>query len=97
MFIIIITPSKILYVLCDIKFVRCVMSYAPIPCNFRVKQGEADVVRASEILYEMSKPLARSADDADLDAHLREQEREGDPMLAFIKKKKEKKSKAPSK
>ncbi|XP_012277242.1 BUD13 homolog isoform X2 [Orussus abietinus] len=38
-------------------------------------------------LYEMSKPLARYADDADLDKELREQEREGDPMLEYIKQK----------
>lgn len=35
----------------------------------------------------MSKPLARYADDADLDRTLREQEREGDPMLEYIKQK----------
>lgn len=35
----------------------------------------------------MHKPLARYADDADLDKHLREQEREGDPMLKYIKEK----------
>lgn len=35
----------------------------------------------------MSKPLARYADDADLDKILREQEREGDPMLEYIKQK----------
>lgn len=38
-------------------------------------------------LYEMSKPLARYADDADLDKELRDQEREGDPMLRYIKQK----------
>lgn len=38
-------------------------------------------------LYEMSKPLARYADDVDLDKQMREQERDGDPMLAYIKKK----------
>lgn len=35
----------------------------------------------------MSKPLARYADDADLDKRLRNQEREGDPMLEYIKQK----------
>jgi len=39
-------------------------------------------------MHEMDKPLTRNRDDADLDAHLKAQEREGDPMLAFIKKKK---------
>lgn len=40
-------------------------------------------------LYEMSKPLARYADDEDLERMLKEREREGDPMLAFIRKKTE--------
>ena len=34
----------------------------------------------------MSKPLARYADDEDLEQMLKE--KEGDPMLAFMKKKK---------
>ena len=38
-------------------------------------------------LYEMSKPLARYADDEDLERMLKAREREGDPMLKFIKKK----------
>ena len=41
----------------------------------------------------MAKPLARYKDDQDLDQMLKEQDREGDPMLAFLKKK-ESKSKA---
>lgn len=45
-----------------------------------------------EQLYEMSKPLARYADDEDLEKYLKEQEREGDPMLAYIRKKKKKKA-----
>ena len=39
-------------------------------------------------LYEMSKPLARYADDEDLERMLKERERDGDPMLKFMKKKK---------
>ena len=38
-------------------------------------------------LYEMTKPLARSQEDEDLERLLKGREREGDPMLAFIKKK----------
>lgn len=38
-------------------------------------------------LYEMSKPLARYVDDEDLERMLKERERDGDPMLKFIKKK----------
>ena len=39
-------------------------------------------------LYEMTKPLARSCEDEDLERLLKGREREGDPMLAFMKKKK---------
>lgn len=35
----------------------------------------------------MSKPLARYADDADLDKQLREELKDGDPMLEYIKQK----------
>lgn len=37
-------------------------------------------------LHEMDKPLARYKDDQDLDVLLRERDREGDPMLAFLSK-----------
>lgn len=40
--------------------------------------------------YEMSKPLARFADDEDLEKMLKALPREGDPMLLFMKKKTEK-------
>ena len=43
--------------------------------------------KAEDELYEMSKPLARYADDEDLERMLKEREREGDPMLKFLKKK----------
>ena len=49
------------------------------------------------MVHEMSKPLARAKDDADLDAHLKEVDREGDPMLKYMKQKKERKNKGPSK
>lgn len=38
-------------------------------------------------LHEMSKPMARYRDDTDLDSMLKDKDREGDPMLAFMKKK----------
>lgn len=41
-------------------------------------------------LYEMSKPLARYRDDEDLEKFLKEREREDDPMLKFLTKKKKK-------
>ncbi|CAD1479760.1 unnamed protein product, partial [Heterotrigona itama] len=52
-----------------------------------LKQVEDHEEKLKDDLYEMSKPLARYADDADLDKRLREQEREGDPMLEYIKQK----------
>ncbi|CAK9826402.1 BUD13 homolog [Anthophora retusa] len=52
-----------------------------------LKQVEDHEERLKDDLYEMSKPLARYADDVDLDKRLREQEREGDPMLEYIKQK----------
>lgn len=52
-----------------------------------LKQVEDHEEKLKNDLYEMHKPLARYADDADLDKELREQEREGDPMLEYIKQK----------
>ncbi|XP_034949601.1 BUD13 homolog [Chelonus insularis] len=52
-----------------------------------LKQVDDRMEKLKDDLYEMSKPLARYADDADLDARLRAVEREGDPMLEYIKKK----------
>ncbi|KAF7266519.1 uncharacterized protein LOC143204138 [Rhynchophorus ferrugineus] len=43
-------------------------------------------------LYEMSKPLARYADDNDLEQYLKQQERDGDPMLQYIRQKKRQKA-----
>lgn len=42
--------------------------------------------------YEMSKPLARFADDEDLEKMQKARLKEGDPMLLFMKKKKGKTS-----
>ncbi|NXH13044.1 BUD13 protein, partial [Bucco capensis] len=47
----------------------------------------------ADALKEMQKPLARYIDDQDLDRMLREQEREGDPMADFIKRRKAKENK----
>ncbi|KAJ8966689.1 hypothetical protein NQ317_014018 [Molorchus minor] len=44
----------------------------------------------------MNKPLARYADDEDLERYLKEQEREGDPMLNYIRKKKKKARQKPT-
>ncbi|KJE88509.1 hypothetical protein CAOG_00157 [Capsaspora owczarzaki ATCC 30864] len=47
-------------------------------------QKQQAIERREEELAQMSKPLARYAGDADLEAHLRAQDREGDPMAAFL-------------
>lgn len=62
-----------------------------------LKQTEDQQDRLAADMHEMSKPLARYADDTDLDSYLREQDREGDPMLAYLrnKKKEDSKSKLP--
>lgn len=53
----------------------------------RLKQVEDAAERLADAMKEMSKPLARYADDEDLDKFLKAQEREGDPMLDYIKRK----------
>lgn len=45
-------------------------------------------------LHEMNKPLARYADDKDLEDELKDRERLDDPMLAYIKEKKVREGKA---
>ncbi|XP_068274362.1 BUD13 homolog [Nyctibius grandis] len=56
-------------------------------------QGRQQEQNVEDAVKEMQKPLARYIDDQDLDRMLREQEREGDPMAEFIKKRKAKESK----
>lgn len=45
--------------------------------------------RYQEHMHEASKPLARMADDQDLQDHLRNQERLDDPMLEYMRRKKQ--------
>lgn len=52
-----------------------------------LKQVEDAEEKLADTLKEMSKPLARYADDEDLDNFLKAQEREGDPMLEYIRSK----------
>lgn len=54
-----------------------------------LKQIEDLERRYEEHMHEASKPLARMADDSDLQDHLRNQERLDDPMLQYIRKKKD--------
>ena len=60
-----------------------------------VKQQEAQSARLAQDVQEMSKPLARFADDQDLERMLREQERDGDPMARYMGKKKAKSGEGP--
>lgn len=52
-------------------------------------QREEQLEKMESELHEMSKPLARYKDDDDLDELLRNQDRQDDPMLAEIMKKRE--------
>lgn len=58
--------------------------------NKGVKQVEGARARLEDNLYEMSKPLTRTEEDVDRENLLKDQEREEDPMLAYMRKKKEK-------
>ncbi|XP_012538663.2 BUD13 homolog isoform X2 [Monomorium pharaonis] len=58
-----------------------------------LKQVEDYEEKLKSDLYEMHKPLARYADDEDLNKQFREREREGDPMLEYIKRKQVKEGK----
>ena len=70
-------------------FDLCIMPFKLFTCVlFRLKQKAQQEQAVQDTLHELSKPLARYKDDKDLDQMMREQDRAGDPMLAFIKKKK---------
>nr|XP_056716406.1 BUD13 homolog [Euleptes europaea] len=56
-------------------------------------QSRQQQQNVEDAVKEMQKPLARYIDDQDLDQMLRDQEREGDPMANFIKKRKSKEGK----
>ncbi|XP_061905245.1 BUD13 homolog [Entelurus aequoreus] len=55
-------------------------------------QGHMEQQRLEDAVHEAQKPLARRHDDEDLDRMLREQERDGDPMAAMLRRKKERKT-----
>lgn len=44
----------------------------------------------ADYLHEIDKPLARYRDDQDLEKMLKDQERDDDPMLVYMKQKKRK-------
>lgn len=54
-----------------------------------LKQIEDLEQRYKEHMHEANKPLARFADDEDLQDHLRHQERLDDPMLEYMRRKKQ--------
>lgn len=56
-------------------------------------QSQMQQQSVEDAIKESQKPLARHADDEDLDRMLREQERYGDPMAALLRNKKAKESK----
>uniref|UniRef100_A0A3Q4BTA6 BUD13 homolog n=1 Tax=Mola mola TaxID=94237 RepID=A0A3Q4BTA6_MOLML len=56
-------------------------------------QSEMQQQKLEDALHEAQKPLARHLDDEDLDRMLREQEREGDPMAAMLRRKKDRNTK----
>ncbi|XP_061596855.1 BUD13 homolog isoform X2 [Cololabis saira] len=56
-------------------------------------QGQMQQQRLEDAVHEAQKPLARHRDDEDLDRMLREQERDGDPMAAMLRRKKSRTSK----
>ncbi|KAH8346493.1 hypothetical protein KR084_001549 [Drosophila pseudotakahashii] len=55
-----------------------------------LKQIEDQKSRLEEMVHEASKPVARYANDEDLDRHLREQEHADDPMLEYMRQKRKK-------
>ena len=56
----------------------------------RVTQTKQGQDKVADYLHEVDKPLARYRDDEDLEKMLKDQEREDDPMLAYMKQKKTK-------
>ncbi|KAH8311134.1 hypothetical protein KR044_004530 [Drosophila immigrans] len=55
-----------------------------------LKQLEEQQERHAEMAHEAAKPVARYANDEDLDRHLREQEHADDPMLQYMQAKRKK-------
>lgn len=62
-----------------------------------LKQIEEFKERVAEEMHEQSKPLARYANDADLDDYLKQQYRDGDPMADYFQSKSKEKGVGPCK
>ncbi|XP_059912885.1 BUD13 homolog [Gadus macrocephalus] len=56
-------------------------------------QGQMYEQKIADAMVEVNKPMARQRDDEDLDRMLREQQRDGDPMAAMLRRKKERTAK----
>ncbi|CAL8364683.1 unnamed protein product [Lota lota] len=56
-------------------------------------QGQMYQQKIADALHEVQKPMARQRDDEDLDRMLREKERDGDPMAAMLRRKKDRNAK----
>lgn len=56
-------------------------------------QGQMYQQKIADALHEVQKPMARQRDDEDLDRMLREKERDGDPMAAMLRRKKDRNTK----
>lgn len=62
-----------------------------------LKQIENFQERMADEMHEQSKPLARYANDADLDDYLKQQYRDGDPMAEYFQSKAKEKGFGPCK
>ncbi|KAH8278508.1 hypothetical protein KR018_004320 [Drosophila ironensis] len=62
-----------------------------------LKQIEQQKSRLEDMAHEAAKPVARYANDEDLDRHLREQEHADDPMLEYIRSKRKQRARADNK
>ncbi|XP_029304928.1 LOW QUALITY PROTEIN: BUD13 homolog [Cottoperca gobio] len=60
-------------------------------------QGQMHQQKLEDAVHEAQKPLARHCNDEDLDRMLREQERDGDPMAAMLRRKKDRNTKTQTK
>lgn len=60
---------------------------------YRLAQSQMHQQKLEDAMHEAQKPLARHLGDEDLDRMLREQEREGDPMAAMLRRKKDRSTK----
>lgn len=63
--------------------------------NRGLKQIQEQEARVQDYLHESSKPLARLKGDKDLEGNLKDIERQGDPMLKYIRERKRERGELP--